>query len=142
MSGQGAPHPVAIHQGTCESTTPQAETVLQNTSVAGAGAENGQIVGQNPGVPALASVSAVDVPLTDLGETPRVIAVHQGPELGTVVACGNIAGTLVDGQMVIALQPVQNSGISGVSLLNEVDDQTNIVTYVVDPSAVPATPVP
>lgn len=142
MSGQGVPHPVAIHQGTCESTTPQAETVLENTTVAGAGAEDGQIVGQNPGPPALVSISAVNVPLSDLGQTPRVLAVHQGPELGTVVACGNIAGTLVDGQMVIALQPVQNSGISGVAMLSEVDDQTNIVTYVVSPSAVPATPVP
>jgi len=88
------------------------------------------------------SLSTLNQPLGQLGEVPRVIAIHQGPELGTVVACGNIAGTLVDGQMVVALQPVQNSGISGVALLSEVEEQTNIVTYVVDPGAIPATPAP
>lgn len=131
-----------MHQGTCESTTPEAEVQLENTTVAGAGAEDGQVIGQNPGPPALVSISAVDLPLDELGQTPRVIAIHQGPELGTVVACGNIAGTLVDGQMVIALQPVQNSGISGVAMLSEEDGQTNIVTYVTSPDAIPATPAP
>lgn len=141
QSGQGVPYPVAMHQGTCESTTPEPEVTFDNTSAAGAGVEGAQIVGQNPGPPALVSVGAVDVPLAELAGTPRVIAIHQGPEqFGTVVACGNIAGTLVDGQMVIALQPIQNSGISGVALLNEVDDQTNIVVYVTSPDAVPATP--
>lgn len=88
------------------------------------------------------SISAVDQPLADLAQTPRVIQVHQGPELGTVVACGNIAGTVVEDQMVIALQPVGDTGVSGIALLNQVEDQTNVVTYVVSPNAVPATPAP
>ena len=142
MSGQGAPLPIAIFQGTCESSSPQAEVALSNTTVAGAGAEEGQIIGQNPGPPALVSISAVDQPLADLAQTPRVIQVHQGPELGTVVACGNIAGTVVEDQMVIALQPVGDTGVSGIALLNQVEDQTNVVTYVVSPNAVPATPAP
>lgn len=141
QSGQGVPYPVAMHAGTCEAPTPEPEVNLENTTVAGAGAEEGEIIGQNPGPPALVSVSAVDLPLADLGASPRIIAVHTSPdEFGTLVACGTIAGTLVDGQMVIALQPVQDSGVSGVALLSEDDGQTNIVVYLSSPDAVPATP--
>jgi hypothetical protein len=122
--------------------TPEPEFNLANTIVSNSDVAEAEIVGQSPGQPALVSGNTVDVALEDLVSSPRAIAVHQSPdEFGTLVACGTIAGTLAEGQLVITLQEVEGSGVSGIAFLTADDDQTEIAVYVLSPEATPATPM-
>lgn len=140
---QGVDYPVAVHMGTCESPTPEAEITLANTIVAGSDVAEGTFIGVTPGQPALVSSTEAEIALDDLASVERVIAVHKSPEeFGTLVACGTISGTKADGSLVIALQEVEMSGITGIAVFDENDDQTDIKVYVNSPETVPATPVP
>lgn len=140
-ASSGGELPVAVHPGTCPQPTPEPEFTLTNTIVAGSEVAEAEVVGETPGPSVLASSSAADIALADLAGSPRVIAVHQSPdEFGTLVACGTIAGLLSDGTMTVSLQEVEGSGISGVAILQEDGDQTNISVYVLSPEAAPATP--
>jgi len=66
--------------------------------------------------------------MDDLTGTPHVVAVHASPEeYGTVVACGEIAGYLNDGQLVFALRSVDGSAVSGIAIL---DDQPSFLDEV------------
>ena len=138
---QGVEYPVAIHQGACPMPTPEAEITLANTVVAGSDVAEGTFVGVTPSQPALVSATEAEISLDDLAGVERVIAVHKSPEeFGTLVACGTISGVKADGQLVVALQEVEMSGITGVAVLEENDDQTDIRVYINSPEAVPATP--
>lgn len=140
---QGVEYPVAVHMGSCASPTPEAEITLANTIVAGSDIAEGTFIGVTPGQPTLVSSTSADITLDDLASQERVIAVHESEEaFGTLVACGTISGTKANGQLVISLPEVNGSGINGVAVLDENDDQTDIRVYVISPSAIPATPVP
>ena len=138
---QGVAYPVAIHQGSCPTPTPEPEITLANTIVAGSDVAEGTFVGVTPGQPALVSSTEADISLDELAGVQRVIAVHKSEqEYSTLVACGTISGVKANGQLVIALQEVEMSGITGTAVLEENDDQTDIRVYVNSPEAVPATP--
>ena len=121
--------------------TPEPEINLANTIVAGSDVAEGTFVGVTPAQPALVSSTEADISLTDLASVQRVIALHKSPnEFATIVACGTISGTMANDELVVTLQPVQNSGVSGVAVLTQNDDKTDIKVYVNSPEAVPATP--
>jgi len=142
-AAQGVDYPVAVHEGTCPMPTPEPAFDLSNTIVAGSDVAEGEQVGQTTGQPALVSGNpGVEVSIDDLTASPYAIAIHKSPdEFQTLVACGAIAGTLADGQLVVTLQPVQGSGISGIAFLTEEEGQTDISVYVFSPEATPATPM-
>ena len=138
---QGVEYPVAIHQGSCPMPTPEAEITLANTIVAGSDIAEGTFVGVTPSQPALVSSTEADISLDDLAGVQRVIAVHKSAEeFGTLVSCGTISGVKANGELVIALQEVEMSGITGTAVLEEADDQTEIRVYLNSPEAMPATP--
>ncbi len=140
---QGIEYPVAVHMGACPMPTPEAEITLANTIVAGSDVAEATFIGVTPGQPVLVSSTEADISLDDLAGTERVIALHKSAdEFGTLVACGTISGTKADGLLVISLQEVEMSGVSGIAILDENEDQTDIKVYVNSPEAVPATPVP
>jgi len=140
---QGTEYPVAVHMGSCEAPTPEAEIELANTIVAGSDIAEGTFIGVTPGQPALVSSTTAEISLDDLAGTERVIAVHQSAEeFGTLVACGTISGTKANASLVISLPEVNGSGVNGIAVLDENDDSTDIKVYVISPSVVPATPIP
>ena len=137
----GGELPVAVHAGTCQQPTAEPDFTLTTTIVAGSEVADAEVVG-SPGPSVLASSSSADISLTELAGSPRVIAVHQSPDqFGTLVACGAIAGLLSDGTLTVSLQEVGGSGITGVAILQENDDATDIIVYVNSPEAAPATPM-
>lgn len=137
----GVEYPIAVHEGTCPMPTPEPEFDLANTIVSGSDVAEGEFVGQTPGLPALVSGNTVDITLEDLTSSPRAIAVHKSPdEFDILVACGTISGTLAEGQLVVTLQEVEGSGVTGIAFVTQAEEQTEISVYVVSPEATPATP--
>lgn len=138
---QGVAYPVAIHQGACPQPTPEPEINLSDTIVAGSDSEDATFVGVTPGQPALVSSTEAEIGLEDLAGVERVIALHKSAEeFDTLVACGTISGEMANDELVVTLQPVENSGVSGVAVLSDNDGKTDIKVYVLSPEAVPATP--
>lgn len=140
-AAQGVEYPVAIHAGTCQMPTAEPEFDLSNTIVAGSDVAEAEFIGMTSGPPALVTESTADMSLTDLAGSERVIALHKSAdEFETLVACGFIAGMNADGELVITLQPVEDSGVSGVAILTDNDGKTDVKVYVLSPDAMPATP--
>ena len=140
----GGNYPVAIHQGTCEAPTAQPAYQLDNTAPVGADQPDAEILGQPTGAPVLTTSSTIDATLSDVANGGNVVAVHASPEeFGTIVACGQIAGPNIDGRLIIALQPVGDSTITGVATLSSDnsgvlglgDEQIQVTAYVVEVGA-------
>lgn len=140
----GGNYPVAIHQGTCEAPTAQPAYEIANTEPVGTGEDEPTILGTPAGVPVLTASATVDASLDDVGNGGNIIAVHASPEdYATIIACGQIAGPSVDGQLTIALQPVGESTVVGVATLSSDnsgilglgDDQIQVTVYVFDTGA-------
>jgi hypothetical protein len=80
----------------------------------------------------LVSRSAVDASLDDILAATHSINVHLSEEeIGTYVACGELGGTVVDGELIVGLRPLNGSGLAGVAILggDDDDDQTDVTIY-------------
>ncbi len=134
------PHPVAIHEGTCQS--PVAEPLVDLGETAPFGS-NTEPIGQTEQPQVLYASGTFDGSLEDLANSPHVIAVHQSPdEFGTLIGCGEIAGFNSDGTMVIGIFPAPGGQtFAGVATLESADDQVEIGVFVLPNAATPqATP--
>jgi hypothetical protein len=140
----GGNYPVGIHQGTCEAPTQQPAYQIDNTAPFGADQPDAEVLGQPTGVPVLTSSGTVDATLADVANGGNVVAIHASPEqYDTIVACGQIAGPNIDGELTIALQPVGGSTVTGVATLSEDnsgvlglgDDQIQVTVYVIETGA-------
>jgi hypothetical protein len=70
----------------------------------------------------------VDASLEEILAEPHAINVHESPEnIQNYIACGDITGEPVDGQLEIELQELNDSGYSGMALLQENLDGTTTV---------------
>lgn len=130
--------PVAIHQGSCGDLTPDPAYEVGDAVTFGTTNENEpDTIGAEGGVTTvLLGVSAdVDSDLNSLGSDGHAVVVHAGQDDPTPIACGNIAGAVVDGQLAIAISPVEGSTVVGVALLEDNDGQTNVKVYLFDTSA-------
>jgi len=115
--GAAAEYPLSINQGTC------AEPAGEPAFLAGSAAPPAD---QAPGgEPFLTAEETVNTTLDDLlrGGQTYALVVHADPAaFGTVVACGEIVGSVVGGQLVFGLRPVGGSGVAGVAVLDR-DEQ-------------------
>jgi hypothetical protein len=117
----GASHPAHIHEGTCAKLNPKPAYPLNNVTQI----EGGMVA---------TSMTTVEVSLDDLLAEPYAINLHKSDQdVQTYVACGDITGTVVDGQLVIGLKQQSDSGIAGVAVLTSNDaGGTDVTVYVVD----------
>ena len=143
-SSAGGNYPVGIHQGTCEMPTPQPAYQLDNTTPVGADQTDATVLGQPTGVPVLTSSGTVDATLDDVGNGGNVLAIHASPDdYNTIVACGQIAGPVIDDQLTIALQPVGGSTVTGIATLGKDnsgvlglgEDQIKVTVYIIETAA-------
>lgn len=130
-------YPVAIHQGNCEDLSPDPAYEIGDAVTFGTtdGSEPDTIGAEGGVSSVILGVSTdVDNSLDSLGSDGHAIVIHAGPDDPTPVACGNISGAVVDGQLAVAITPVDGSSIVGFALLEDSDGQTNVKVYVVDTS--------
>ena len=139
-------HPVRIRTGTCASLG--TEAFVLSDVVPGGVTRGGDLlstsgdVGTDAGVPVAISESTIEVSLDELIAGPHAVNVHKSSDdPAATVACGEIAGQMLNGSLVIGLQQVNASGDVGVATLTEGSDSRTMVRIfmvtVSDGSSVP-----
>ncbi len=93
----------------------------------------------------LMSVTTVDVSLDDILAAEHAINVHESAEnIQNYVACGDLTGTPDNGELVVTLDELNDSGLSGEATLTDNGDGTTTVEISLDhddmgtPEATPA----
>ncbi|MGH2562253.1 MAG: hypothetical protein ACRDJH_24605 [Thermomicrobiales bacterium] len=127
-------HPAHIHTDPC-ATIGGIEFPLHNvgpdwltegTPVAG------ETVGLPSAFPVQASVTTIDATLDDLLNGPRALNVHESDaNIQNYIACGDLGGKRVDDTLVIGLQELNDTGYSGVAVLQGNGDTTTVSVYVI-----------
>jgi uncharacterized cupredoxin-like copper-binding protein len=140
-------HPVTINSGTCAQPSADVVFKLGNTGPWG-GPGSVEATGAPP--PVLSVEAVVKKTLDDLAKhqgQPYAIVVHESTDrLDQLIACGDIQGAIVHGQLAIALRPLNNSGVVGVAVLDKDErgflglgkSETKVTVYLV-PNATGAT---
>jgi plastocyanin len=120
--GHGAQeaHPSHIHAGSCAELDPNPAYPLSDVAAVSADAAAVQ-----------AGVTTVDVALDELVAGDFALNVHESAEnVATYIACGDIAGPVVDDQLVIGLLEQSDSGYAGVAVLAaNADGGTDVTVY-------------
>jgi plastocyanin len=125
-------HPSHVHAGSCADLDPNPAYPLQDVAPVTADGGAGSVE---------TGTTTLDVSLDDLLASPFAINVHESAEnVSTYIACGDIAGPVVDGTLLIALGQQNDSGYSGVAVLSaaEAGSGTDVAVYLVqNPAATP-----
>jgi plastocyanin len=128
--GQGAdaPHPAHIHSGTCDNlgdiVAPLGD-VTEQTAGESFGAQTAILVKE--------SETDVPLPLGDILAAPHAINVHESAEaIQNYIACGDIGGRVIDGDLTIGLRELNGSGHHGVAILAGADDATGVKVYLAE----------
>jgi plastocyanin len=123
-----ASHPAHIHSGTCDNL---------GDIVAPLGDVTELTAGESFGVPTAVLVKEsetdVELPLGDILAAPHAINVHESAEaIQNYIACGDIGGRVIDGDLVIGLRELNDSGHHGVAVLEGDDDGTDVTVYLAE----------
>lgn len=129
----GGDHPVHIHSGNCselgEVVAPLSE-VSFDYYVDGEEMAGGAFVGQASALPAMVSVTTVEIPLADILAGNHAINIHLSEdEMDQYIACGDIGGILLgETDLPIVLSELNDSGYSGFAHLTDTGDGLTTVT--------------
>ena len=134
-------HPAHIHSGTCAEL---GDVVLPPMDLAHVGAD-AEATGAASAIPVKSSLTVVDMPLQEIIDGDHAINVHlSAEEIGTYIACGDIGGAVTidedeeEGELVIGLGEVNDSGHTGIAWLGAEGDQTRVRVSLVEPGATDA----
>jgi plastocyanin len=85
-------------------------------------------------IPVERIVTTVDATLEDLRTGGYAINVHQSADdIGTYIACGNLNGVIDDSDaLIVGLGELNDSGYSGVAILTNQGEQTNVNVYLTE----------
>lgn len=148
-------HPIHIHVGTCEELDPNPIAPLDNLAPRVNEDAEEESDNQPVGVltaPTVLGTSSDEIELAweDMLSASHAINVHMSDEdVQTYIACGDIGGVVVDDTLVISLQPLNDSGYTGIAILSQDGDGNVDVNDVYlaepptanEPTEVEATPV-
>jgi plastocyanin len=119
------PHPAHIHPGTCDDL---GDILAPLSDVAAISA--GEPQGAASAAPVEVSLTEVEPTLSDLLAAPHAINIHESADaIQNYIACGDIGGRVVDGELIIGLQERNGSGYSGVAVLEQDDNDTDVSVY-------------
>jgi hypothetical protein len=139
-----------FHLGTCDNLDPQPAVALADltfpdwvASMAGeADADDIEVVIPQPEdfgnapIPVAVATTEVPVALADIVSGGHALNVHNPDDPGIYVACGNVGGIPDErGDLFIGLDPIEDSGFSGVAWLHDNGGSTTVVVFLSHPSA-------
>ena len=128
------PHPAHIHSGTCADLGDIVAPLADVTAIT-----EGEVEGSGSAVPIKVSETEVELPLADILAAPHALNVHRSAEaIEEYIACGDIGGRVVEGRLVIGLLEIGGSDHSGVAVLEEDDDETDVTVYLAEEGSVAA----
>lgn len=140
-------HPAHIHAGTCDDLNPAPLETLSFVSVLQSDSEDEDANTPKGVLTAgrvlLSSTEGVEMSMDDILAEAHSINIHLSEaEIDTYIACGEIGGVPVDGDLYIGIRDVNGSGYSGVAKLSEDGDNTNVDIFLTEPTdeSAPATP--
>jgi hypothetical protein len=82
----------------------------------------------------LYSETDVEMSLDDILAESHSINIHESEEqIQNYIACGEIGGVKVDDQIIIGLRSLNDSGYTGVAILESDGDNTKVKVYLVEP---------
>jgi plastocyanin len=114
-------HPSHVHAGTCAALDPNPAYPLADVAPVSPDAAADAVE---------TGTTTIEPTLDDLLATPYAINVHASAgDIATYIACGDIAGPVVDDQLIIPLRQQNESGYSGVAVLTATDAGTAIAVY-------------
>jgi plastocyanin len=123
-----APHPAHIHSGTCDNLGDIVAPLSDVTELTA-----GESFGAPTAVLVKQSETDVPLPLGDILSAPHAINVHESAEaIQNYIACGDIGGRVIDGDLVIGLRELNDSGHHGVAVLEGDDDGTDVKVYLAE----------
>ena len=94
------------------------------------GADRRRVFGAGTAILVKESETDVPLPLGDILSAPHAINVHESAEaIQNYIACGDIGGRVIDGDLVIGLRELNDSGHHGVAVLEGDDDGTDVTLY-------------
>ena len=140
-------HPAHIHAGTCADLDPNPVAPLTNVMprLNGDGDDADPESSDNApqGIltaPRVLYSETDDIDLSfedDVLASSHAIAVHESEEnIQNYIACADIGGVVVDGDLVISLQPVNDSGYTGIVKLDSDDEgQVDVEIYLAEPAS-------
>lgn len=138
-----SPHPAHVHSGTC-ATLGDVVFPLGNVQAGGStsGTPAADTASASGSSTVASSVTTIETTLSDLLASEHAVNIHKSDaDIGTYIACGDIAGEPAGGQLVIALTPLNDSGATGVAILQEEGTSTTVTVYLVESGSAVATPV-
>lgn len=118
--GASLAHPAHIHVGTCAELDPNPTYPLNDVT---------QVEDSDVST----STILLDVTLDDLLASLFAINAHESAEnITTYVACGDISGPVVDGTLLVPMWEQNDSGLSGIAVLQTNDaGGTDVTVYLV-----------
>lgn len=127
-------HPAHIHSGSCD-TLGEVAYPLSNVGPGviknGKAQPAGDTVGATEDIyPVIESVTTIKASLADIADGKHALNIHESKEqIQVYIACGNIGGTVVNGDLVIGLEERTNSGYSGIAVLHPREDTVVVYVY-------------
>jgi len=122
-------HPAAFHTGDCESPSAEPAAILTTVgtqeTTEGEPVDASDTLGRLTTEPVLSGAGIVDTPLESLLDegNPYVLVVHESEQaMDSLLACGEVAGPVVDEQITLALRPLEDSDYAGIAVLGTTDD--------------------
>src|SRR5918998_5746354 len=131
QEAEDAPHPAHIHSGTCDNLGDIVVPLSDVTEVTA-----GEVFGAPTAVLVKESETDVALPLGDILSAPHAINIHESAEaIQNYIACGDIGGRVIDGDLPIGLRELNGSGHHGVAILAGADDGTGVKVYLSEEEA-------
>ncbi len=126
-----APHPAHIHTGSCDDLGDIVAPLADVTE-----ATAGEVFGAADAVLVKESETTVELSLSDILAAPHAVNIHQSADaIQVYIACGNIGGRVVGGELLIGLQEIDGSGYNGVAVLQTGDIGTGVTVYLANNEA-------
>lgn len=137
-----ASHPAHIHIGTCDDLDPNPVMPLNNIEPI---TSNDDDDDDDQGTDARGVLTASQILFAESDDSDQLswddmlaqahsINVHESEEnIQHYIACGEIGGVVVDDKLVVALHPMNDSGYTGIAILERDDDNIDVEVYLAAP---------
>jgi plastocyanin len=128
QEAEDAPHPAHIHSGTCDNLGDIVAPLSDVTELTA-----GEVFGASTAVLVKESETDVEMPLGDILSAPHAINIHESADaIQNYIACGDIGGRVIDGNLTIGLRELNDSGHHGVAILAGAGDGTGVKVYLAE----------
>ena len=131
QEAEDAPHPAHIHSGTCDNLGDIVAPLSDVTELTA-----GEVFGAPTAVLVKESETDVALPLGDILSASHAINIHESAEaIQNYIACGDIGGRVINGDLKIGLRELNDSGHHGLVVLEGNDAGTVVRVYLAEEGA-------